>query len=1295
MMTSCKQVRIAAINCRGVKGRVDKINEFVRREKEIGIIVLSETWLRVGEEAPRFAEFEVVIDERGVIGEGASRASGGLLIIARVGMKITRGSSNREMAIVSVGDINIIGCYFKPYNSENNEVGRNKDKQFRDQWEILEGEVALKPETIIVGDFNAHGLQGDPLNYPRGKFVKNKLGNVLDRVEPKIGKWTTFTLQGGKGINDHVFVAKGNPLQVEVIVHENESLGGSDHRLLTITANLIKPLDNTEPRLRWDFKNIGRLKGEIQEELLARNPYQAIEDMYKTVRGWVEDREIVSRENRTKLLDEGWNTIKNWIEETVLKFTQRKQVRPNYRKDFLTPEMLKHREKWKLAETTAQQATLQGAEKDELKRLWREVGDHAQWWTKRIKRRRINVFTKVVDSMYKTPGTFQKMVSCLKKRESRLGGKCRLDTDKMSVHASYFVSTFGANPTGNEDEIDTPLLHRTDPCGSYTCAAPAPNAKTSIASLSKIIRDMPNNKAAGSDEIPGEIWKLLAPLEICIETIAKFFNICDAISTTPTEWKVARVIPVFKNKGDPSMIANYRPIALTQVIRRIFEKQFIQRKLADIPEKLAHTQGGFRTNRSTLDQVTILHEILCRIPTSVVTFLDIKAAYDTVDRRLLWTRMAHDFLVPEQTIGLLRDLFDLNIVILVIKGEDSEDISLKRGLLQGSSISPLLFNIFINELLIELQKLPKIHMGGSLWNHLFFADDGALIATNNKDANILSSKAHTWGQDNGISFAIEKCKYIATLGSPWTIKMNDVPLERVNDYKYLGIYITPMGINFDKSLQARADTCLQMVNWIGNKGMNTSGWRLQQSITVYKSFLRPMMEYGLCLKILNKKQTAIIQKVQNVALRRMLNGNKSTSIGAMHIVTEIEPMALRNIEIHARFFDSILNGTKKDLPAGQFIQNLYLSKGPRQSLIQDFKSSSPWVADVYHNRLPSVPKLKRLRTQDLCKYQAGLRDATSEKLLPPQGPRKNNLMKWAYLIPRPLLKEIYCFKLGKIPRQECIQCKGTFTAEHLFSCGELQKTLTELTIVYNLKILQGKGAAMLHDLFRRLDGMSKPRMEIYCSIGEALIKAKVLTLSTQFGDKDDDFSDDDRPEDPYNVLIQQALGDQPIAQRTKPILKANTAKRNTEETGNIQEPEEEIKKEPVITEPEEEIKKEPVIEEPEATIKEEPGIARTTVPTEDPIESLRLYYAVFWRDFTKQERNTREAIIVSFIKEDPAHRLQLFTNFYSQGRAKTVWTTQGGVRAASEWIAAFLNWISPRWLEEENDPILYVRDLKC
>lgn len=1282
-MTRGDRLLIAAINCRGVKGRLDKINDFLRRERGVNVMVLSETWLREGEAQPSFEGCEVVVDERGVVSEGASRASGGLLVLARLGVQVKVHHSSREMAVLSVGEVRVIGCYFRPYHSEENKTGSVKDKVFREHWETLEGEVALHENTVIVGDFNAHGLQDDTVNYPRGGFLKKRIGQVVERVTPKEGKWTTFNLQGGKGINDHVFVALGNPMEVDVVVHEKESLGGSDHRLLTVTVPLDKPMEIPIVTRRWNLKGIEKAKEKIQEELIKGNPRQEIQHLVEQVEGWNQGGDNIPHSDRVAVIDSAWQSIKLWLEESVEKHVKRKEVNISSRKDFLTPEMLRHREEWRKAEAIAQEATLRGDSQETLQRLWRVVGEHSQWWTKRLKRRRATVFTKIIDSMIKTTGNFQKMVSSLKKKESRGQGRCRLDPEAMDTHAAYFESTFGADPTGNDALVDRDLLRRTDPHSAQPCGLVHAVDDSDVEAVAKIIREMPNHKAAGSDGVPGELWKLLTTLEPCLQSLVRFFHICEAVGVTPSEWKVARVIPVFKNKGDASNISNYRPIALTQVIRRIYEKYFILRQLLAIVDKLASTQGGFRPHRSTYDQVVILHELLCRLRASVAIFLDIKAAYDTVDRRLLWSRMGSEFQVPDRTIAMLRDMFDDNVAMLAIKGKESEGIPLKRGLLQGSSISPLLFNIFINELLVGLQRLPKIPLGGALWNHLFFADDGALMATNNSDANKLTAKAHGWGVDNGIQYAIEKCKFIGTEGTTWSIQMNGVPLQQVPDYKYLGIYMAPRGINFVKSLKERANACLQMVNWMSSKGMNTSGWRLQQSITVYKSFLRSMMEYGLCLKILHKKEVEILQKVQNAALRCMLNANKSTSIGAMHLLTEIEPLASRNVEVNARFFLSLFHGEKRDLPCGQLVRNLYLSKGPKGSLVQAFKSSSPWTREIVEDTLPSLSELKKLRTVNLCNYQALLRDAASGHILPPKGPHKNNLLKWSYKLPRNILKELYCFKLGKFPRQDCLKCKGIFTPEHLFKCGKLQANLEELVIVHNFKPLLGKGAMALHELLRRLDNMKKPPLEFYHDIGEALLEAKTKTLSTQFAKDEDAFSDDDRPEDPYNILLEESLGSKRTIRRRK-MMPADIGEKHAGR---------EVDPVPVTID---------WIQGPDLQTISSEMITTTSMKcpesnrSDDPLLDFRVAHALFILGFMQWEKDERDEMIYRFLQADStesSHRKSIFNEFQRHARAQTVWTTREGVEAASTWIEAFRFWDAPELKIMRSDVTLRDADL--
>ena len=88
----------------------------------------------------------------------------------------------------------------------------------------------------------------------------------------------------------------------------------------------------------------------------------------------------------------------------------------------------------------------------------------------------------------------------------------------------------------------------------------------------------------------------------------------------------------------------------------------------------------------------------------IQVFLDLSAAYDMVDRRILWTILSTSFKMPTGMIKLLRSLFDSNYSRLDISGIKSEKITHLRGLPQGSSISPILFNFYIDSLIDLLEK---------------------------------------------------------------------------------------------------------------------------------------------------------------------------------------------------------------------------------------------------------------------------------------------------------------------------------------------------------------------------------------------------------------------------------------------------------------------------------------------------------------------------------------------------------------------------------------------------------------
>lgn len=166
----------------------------------------------------------------------------------------------------------------------------------------------------------------------------------------------------------------------------------------------------------------------------------------------------------------------------------------------------------------------------------------------------------------------------------------------------------------------------------------------SPSSIAIILKRMSSNKIPGSSGLTYDILKV-APMQV-MDAISEFFELVIISNCAPSSWKRTLIVPVPK-KGDLNSIKNYRPISLTEPLRKLMEHcllKYVNLKVG--PSFL--TQGGFRTNHCCNDMVLVLHEAASKYKHKLHTaFLDIKAAYDSVDRRILWRRCRNRGLSPD------------------------------------------------------------------------------------------------------------------------------------------------------------------------------------------------------------------------------------------------------------------------------------------------------------------------------------------------------------------------------------------------------------------------------------------------------------------------------------------------------------------------------------------------------------------------------------------------------------------------------------------------------------------------
>ncbi|KAG1089319.1 hypothetical protein G6F39_011127 [Rhizopus arrhizus] len=265
-------------------------------------------------------------------------------------------------------------------------------------------------------------------------------------------------------------------------------------------------------------------------------------------------------------------------------------------------------------------------------------------------------------------------------------------------------------------------------------------------------------------------------------------------------------------------------------------------------------QGGFRPARSTLDQALCLLEICSilrrkhRTPPTLA-FLDIKSAYDTVDRDFIWQTLQPSLSPP--LIALIRHLFDDVYIEVLVSNATSSRFTPTTGVLQGSILSPFLYSIYINQLpsLLRHQPLDEspsqdiCRLTESL-NCLLYADDVVLIA-NPTELEVLLQKCEEHSQRLGYRWNPLKCAILAPPTDSRRYFLYDTLLPRQASFSYLGIPISPGGfLNTNDLVQNNINKALQTMNQMSDLGVNPKGFDRLLSVRFHTQIYTAMLDDG-------------------------------------------------------------------------------------------------------------------------------------------------------------------------------------------------------------------------------------------------------------------------------------------------------------------------------------------------------------------------------------------------------------------------------------------------------------------
>ena len=460
-----------------------------------------------------------------------------------------------------------------------------------------------------------------------------------------------------------------------------------------------------------------------------------------------------------------------------------------------------------------------------------------------------------------------------------------------STKAELFAETFASNSNLDDSGAIPPTFPASD---SFM-----PNIKVSYNDVFSALSELNTQKAYGPDGIPPVV------LRNCVSALApclvKLFRLCLSTSTFPSSWKCALVQPVPK-KGDRSLPSNYRPIALTSILSKVFES-ILNRKIWKHLNSFAlisDRQYGFRKERSTGDLLSLLSDSWSSsfegFGESFAVALDISKAFDRVWHKSLISKLPSFGFYPS-LCNLIADFLSGRSIAAVVDGHRSSFKSINSGVPQGSVLSPTLFLIFINDLLSSTKCPIHSYADDSTLHYSFsFArvptqkqvEDARKVALEQLTSDL--SLISDWGKKNLVVFNASKTQFLHlttrhNLPHDYQIYFEDTKLEPSS-------VLNILGVSFSRDLSWKdhiTSLSKQASKRLGVLGRLKSFFSPPQLLALYRGVVRPCMEYASHIWG-GSTHSVILDRVESKAFR-IINSPPLTeslqSLSARRIVASL------------------------------------------------------------------------------------------------------------------------------------------------------------------------------------------------------------------------------------------------------------------------------------------------------------------------------------------------------------------------------------------------------------------------
>ena len=810
-----------------------------------------ETWLK-----PHISNAQVTIPGYQIVRQDRiDRIRGGVILYVKDCLPISSSDSYDDGTCAAViclaKSINtIIASVYRPPPSQSNSTF-DLDS-FKNLLIFLQDKINKAnnghSDIILTGDFNFPNIQWDTTTNHCSVASKPTEAEDLFLRFTEDNLLCQYVAQPTRECNILDLFLTNNP---NLVLHtESQTTPLSDHNIVTVqtTYNLVAPQHNEKPDIPKDsFRQLNLFKADFDK----------INEHLESI-VWEDLKALCSPDEFPELL-------RLTVLQVCMLYSPTKSSHTKYKNFFTRERDILRRRKRKVKPQIKSLSEKNPASR-KLEKLRSELYDIDRKIKESITNQRASSEAKAVECIKKNPSYFYSYAKRFAKKPCTVGplltekGNLEHKPKAMAdILAKQYASVF-SDP--NCPKKQAPNLN-------VIIEEIIDDINFSIDDIISAINEISENSACGENDIPAIILKK-CKTTIC-HPILLIWEESITSGHVPDPFKKQIITPVHK-KSSKAIPENYRPIALTSHVIKIFERIIRKHLVAHLEKNnlICANQHGFRKHRSCLTQLLshidlILQNLQNGMDTDVI-YLDYAKAFDKVDHQLLLQKL-YAYGVRGKLLMWMNSYLTNREQSVVINGEHSVPAKVVSGVPQGTVLGPILFIIFLNDLssCIQHSVVSSFADDTRLKKSISSVSDTLLLQKDLESAIAWSDRnnmmlhqskfellSHRTGESNLISelpFSMQYSEYVTADGSVIS------PKHKVRD---LGITISH-DLSWSPHIDSIVSDGKKIVSWTLSVFHDRSE---ETMLPLYTSFARSKLEY--CAPLWNPTKVDDIMKLESV-----------------------------------------------------------------------------------------------------------------------------------------------------------------------------------------------------------------------------------------------------------------------------------------------------------------------------------------------------------------------------------------------------------------------------------------------